>query len=287
MEMSEDFCVFILSHGRAGNVITYNSLQKAGYTGKIVVVVDNEDSTIDEYKEKFPDVAVFDKVDIAKKFDTGDNFEDRKTIVYARNACFEIARDLGYRYFLQLDDDYTYFSYTGISDGLFFHKVVLSFDEIVSAFLEFLKSTNAKTVTFAQGGDLLGGKDSSVVTKRIFPFLKRKAMNSFFCDVERPITFVGRINEDVNTYVLQGLKGDVFLTVPDVMLNQKTTQSNKGGMTDVYLESGTYLKSFYSVMYCPSAVKVATMGHKGRRLHHRVCWNNATPKLLREEHKKP
>ena len=29
-----------------------------------------------------------------------------RAIVYARNACFDLAKDLGITYFIQLDDDY-------------------------------------------------------------------------------------------------------------------------------------------------------------------------------------
>ena len=54
---------------------------------------------------------MFDKLEISKEFDTYDNFSDRRTIVYARNACFKIAKKLGYRYFLQCDDDYESFEY--------------------------------------------------------------------------------------------------------------------------------------------------------------------------------
>lgn len=62
---------------------------------------------------------------------------------------------------------------------------------------------------------------------------------------------------------------------------------NAGGMTDLYLDSGTYVKSFYSVMYCPSAVKVAVMGGDAeKRLHHNISWNNCAPKILRENYRK-
>ena len=63
---------------------------------------------------------------------------------------------------------------------------------------------------------------------------------------------------------------------------QKETQSNAGGLTDIYLELGTYVKSFYSVIAAPSCVKVALMGDKQMRLHHAVTWKNAVPKIIRE-----
>lgn len=58
-------------------------------------------------------------------------------------------------------------------------------------------------------------------------------------------------------------------------------------MTDVYLDSGTYLKSFFSVMYMPSAVKIKMMGYIEKRLHHHVDWNKAVPKIVSEKYRKP
>ena len=104
--MNKDFAAFILTHGRPNNVITYKKLKSAGYTGKIYIVIDNEDKTKKDYYKKFGDkVIMFDKKDVAKTFDEADNFNDRRSIVYARNVCFSIAKDLGLKYFIQLDDD--------------------------------------------------------------------------------------------------------------------------------------------------------------------------------------
>lgn len=111
-------------------------------------------------------------------------------------------------------------------------------------------------------------------------------MNSFFCDTERPFYFIGRINEDVNTYTTLASRGDLFFTLNNVQLVQTTTQSNKGGMTDVYLDSGTYLKSFFSVITMPSAVIIRDMGDNHRRLHHHIKWNNTAPKIINQKYKK-
>ena len=99
----DNFVVFILTHGRADNVITAATLKRCGYTGKTVIVIDNEDETAEEYKKKFgaENVYQFDKKAVSITFDTMDLSEDRRTIVYARNVCFDIARELGYKYFLE------------------------------------------------------------------------------------------------------------------------------------------------------------------------------------------
>lgn len=285
--MRNDFAVFILSHGRPDNVITLNTLKKANYTGKWYIVIDNEDDKADKYYKKYgtDKVIMFDKLEISKKFDTADMSQERRTVVYARNACFEIAEKLGLTYFLELDDDYNKFSYRKEIDGLLTQRVnVKQADKMFELMIDFLEKTQALTVAFGQGGDYVGGLNSGLYKVQV----KRKAMNTFFCTTKRPFKFVGRINEDTNTYVLYGSRGHLFLTIRDVMINQLETQSNKGGMTDVYLNSGTYLKSFYTVMMCPSCVKISRMGNTStsKRIHHRIDWNSAVPKIISERYKK-
>jgi len=281
---NKKFAALILTHGRPTKVYTYKTLRKHGYTGPIIIVVDNEDKTISKYKEIYGDkVYVFNKLETSKTFDTGDNFDDRRAIVYARNASFNIAKYLGYEYFIQLDDDYTDFRYKIDKYGNYINKSeILNLDNIFDIMLEFFKNTNIKSVAMAQGGDFIGGKKGQQNNDWV---LKRKCMNSFICCVNRQFKFVGRINEDVNTYTSTASRGDLFFTIPQIALSQKTTQSNSGGMTDLYLDSGTYVKSFYSVIYQPSSVVVALMGTKKKRLHHRVTWSNTVPCILDEKYK--
>jgi len=205
-------------------------------------------------------------------------------VTFARNACFDLARQLGFRYFLQLDDDYNCFDYRTNDRLEYTDDRIDDIEPVFDLLLDFYKEVPATSIAIAQGGDFPGGKAGkwAQTTKPM-----RKVMNSFFCDVERPFQFVGRINEDTTTYVTLGRKGHVFFTIPMLSLNQRTTQQNAGGLTDSYLENGTYVKSFYSVMYEPSCVAVNEMGEQHRRLHHRVSWDNTTPAILAERYRKP
>jgi hypothetical protein len=103
-----DFVVFILTHGRPNNVKTYKLIRNRGYTGRVVFVLDNEDQTRSEYEKNFgkENIVIFDKKWYADRVDEGNNFDNRKVIIHARNACWDIARDLGVTYFIQFDDDY-------------------------------------------------------------------------------------------------------------------------------------------------------------------------------------
>lgn len=281
---NKDFAVFILTHGRPDNVKTINTLNRCGYTGKVFFIVDNEDKSVDQYIANFGSdkVIVFDKKAMADAIDEGNNFDERRTITHARNFCFEAAKQVGVKYFIQLDDDYVAFEYRHANkEGTeLMGRCILNIDKIINLYLDFYKSTGFKSIAFAQGGDFIGGLHGGMVGK-----LKRKSMNSFFCSTDRPFQFVGAMNEDVNTYTTLGSRGVLFGMIPSVSLSQAATQSQSGGITDMYLKYGTYCKSFTTVMMQPSSVTVKMMQTKYTRLHHSIKWNNTVPCIISENHK--
>tara|TARA_R110002167_G_scaffold197902_1_gene400882 strand:+ start:496 stop:1341 length:846 start_codon:yes stop_codon:yes gene_type:complete len=281
--MRDDFAVFILTHGRPNNVLTKKTLDRCGYDGRIVYIVDNEDSTAEEYCENFGknNVHIFDKKLAADRIDEANNFDNRNVIVHARNVCFDLARKMGINYFVQLDDDYYELTYKfANSKGLLLSKNI---NKIFCSMLSFLDKSNAAAIAFSQCGDFIGGVDNG---KGSYRFNKRKCMNSFFCKTERPFEFVGSINEDVNTYTTLASRGVLFLTVPVFAINQKCSQKQNGGMTDIYRANGTYVKSFTTVLMQPSSVKVSLMNANHKRLHHSISWKNVTPQIISESHKK-
>lgn len=282
--MRNDFAIFILSHGRANNVKTLDTIKSCGYTGKWYVIIDNEDKQAQKYFENFGEehVVMFDKIEKAKHTDTCDVQQKRNIVLFARNSCHDIAKNLGLTYFLELDDDYIEFRERYEKNGTLSSRFVLDFDNICEAMVEFLETSGALTVAFAQMGDFIGGLECSMFKQRI----TRKCMNSFFCKVDRPFSFLGRINEDVNAYVLYGTQGKLMFTIADIALNQVDTQQNSGGLTESYLDNGTYVKSFYSVMVAPSCVQVAEMGVNHKRFHHLVNWENCLPKILSDRYRK-
>lgn len=283
--MSErNYCVFVLTHGRANNVITLKTLKKCGYDGKWMLVCDDEDEQLDQYISKYGEdrVAIFSKDKIEKRFDTMDLSKDRRTIVYARNACYDIAAQHGYDYFVELDDDYTAFEHRYVSGGKLLVKKMSRIHDVFESMFCFLDKSGAKTVALAQGGDFIGGAQGGFFKKG----LSRKAMNVFFCKTSNRMWWFGRINEDVNAYTLYGQRRELLFTFTRAAITQKSTQSNKGGMTDTYLDGGTYVKSFYSVICSPSCVKVAVTGDKHKRIHHRVQWEYCTPKILNERYRR-
>lgn len=281
--MNNKFAVLILSHGRADRIYTIEALRKGGYTGKIYIVVDDEDEQRGDYIRLYGDsVVTFSKKDMEGTFDKGDNLKDRRVIVYARNKCHDIARNLGLDYFLELEDDYTSFEFRVPKNGKLLVTKCKQLDRLFADMVEFLEVSGALTVALAQGGDFIGGYNGSFAYKG----LARKAMNSFFCKTDRPFKFYGRINEDVNTYAVLNQRGKKIFTFTGASIVQKQTQSNAGGMTGIYQDMGTYYKSFFSVMYAPSCVKISVMGSFHKRIHHNIIWSKCSPKILNERWKK-
>lgn len=156
--------------------------------------------------------------------------------------------------------------------------------------IDFLAETPRLTsICMAQSGDYIGGANSTMAKNQFH----RKGMNSWIIDVERAFSFSGTMNDDVNAYTKLSTTGTLFLTTGVIALNQAVTQTAASGNSDMYKEFGTYTKSFYSVMGCPSAVKIGTIQNSGERIktdlfrvHHHVTWNNVAPKILSEKHKK-
>ena len=281
--MRNDFAVLILSHGRPDRVETLKTLHKCGYTGKWYIVIDDEDSARNQYEEIYgkDNIVVFSKSDVAPRIDTMENSGRMNAVIYARNECFNIANKLGIKYFLELDDDYCRFEYRYAQGEKLMTYLIDDFDYVVDIMIEFLEDSDALTVAFAQGGDLIGGKESPRFKMKLI----RKAMNSFFCTTDRPFDFIGLMNDDVNTYCLEGSRGSLFFTVAELSLVQVPTQKSSGGLTELYEESGTYEKSFYSVMCCPSFIRISEMGCHHKRIHHLIDWEHGVPKILSESYK--
>ena len=284
--MRDDFCIFIISYDRPGRIPTLSALDKHGYTGDYYIVVDHE-GDIGPYEREHGEnrVVYLDKDGALPELDRGDNFDRRNCNVYARQQLWDLADDLGYDYFMVLDDDYQHFQYRFTEDRDYHpsYEYLDDFDQYIEAAIEYLDTAGLDTVAMAQGGDFIGGKESSLAQQIQ---AKRKAMNTFLCKTDRPFNFRGTINEDVNTYVRAAQYGKLFLTVNFVSVDQEDTQQEEGGLTDIYLDQGTYVKSFYTILYAPSCTSLMNLQDRsGGRIHHRVEWRNAVPKIVPESTK--
>lgn len=281
--MNRDFCVLILSHNRPNDIPTIQTLERHGYTGDWYIVVDHEDD-YESYTSVYDDekIIYFDKDEVVDDVDRADNFDNRNCNVYARNKSFEIAQELGYEYFMMADDDYTGFEYKFDEDFDYGYQQLNDLDKLIEGAIDLLGEADIDVLAFAQNGDFIGGSESQFGSK---VQTKRKIMNTFICRSDNPIEFRGTINEDVNAYTRNQQLGDVYLTVNFASVAQEMTQQHEGGLTDIYLDKGTYVKSFYTILFCPSSVGLMMLEDKHKRIHHKVDWRKTVPKMLSEDAK--
>lgn len=303
METS-DYCIIILSHKRAEFLKknTWALLDDRKSTAKRFVILSDDDPTIDEYIEMYgkDSVFVFNKSESEKMFniDLLDCYHgktnNKKGTVWARNTQYYAARKLGYRYFIVLDDDYTdiyvrklmykknkkpYLPNVCNLKGIDKETGISIFDKVCLDYFNILNSQDwLYVVSFAQTGDYPGGYQTTMVQQEY----RFKSMNVFFCDTEKEVRYFGRMNDDVNSYVLNGSRGEMSLTIHGPCISQFTTQSEKEGMTDLYKLFGTYVKSLYTCIQNPSSCRIGVLGNTFPRIHHNISWKYAVPCVLDE-----
>ena len=277
--MKTDYCIFVISHGKPENQ-TYRTLSERCHTQiPVYIVIDDMDKKKDEYLAKYGEdkVLIFSKKEYAKKCDMMDNFDFDKVIIFARNACYDFAEKLGFKYFIEFDDDYVEFRFRFPGDPSM--KLNDKFDRVIDMYFDFYKKhPEVKSLAFMQGGDV-----SAVFLGQV----KRKVMNGIFASTERRVVYNGRLNEDVNAYTQGNKIGEIFLSFHMVMLDQLPTQTG-GGMSDTYKAFGTYVKSFYSVMQNPSFIKIDVLctSKKSWRMHHGIKFDKGCVQIISSKYKK-
>lgn len=285
---SDSFCIFILTHKRASDILTLRTLNdKLGIYSNIYLLVSDDDDDLDIYKSKYGDMVItFSKDDVLKYTDTGSSPPIKQTPLYARNIVHKKAKEIGFNKFIVLDDDYYEFSIRYSLDDVLGRYIISdkeTFYYIANLFFSYFDTDERiKTVCFAQCGDMIGGVNGQM-SKNI---LQRKAMNTFFCRTDRPFRFVGALNDDVSTYTTLSSRGDIFLTNTLCTIEQRNTQQSSGGLTETYLKHNTYNKSMFTVIMGPSFTKISAMQTSIPRIHHTILKNNVYPKILSYKHKK-
>lgn len=280
MKVSSRYCIIIITHKRPRAQHTLSLLERHGVTSPIYLLVDDADPTLPEYQELYGErVVIFSKP--ATRFDKGDNLPGDNTAAWPCNAAFDVASQLGYNYFVLLGDDYVQARIYHAVGGEVRRLRMVGLQSLMDASMSLYEQQQSLTaLCWAQGADWIGGSP----TARI---IRRKAMNWFFLSVSRRFEFPGRLNEDVNAYVLHGRQGRLFLTLIPFVIEQVRTQLQPGGVTDAYLQFGTYRKSFYTLLYAPSCTRIGRLhGDVEPRIHHLISWRHAAPKVISSRYRR-
>ena len=278
--MRKDFACVVISHGRP-DCSTVKVLRRSGYTGKIYIVVDDEDDTLPDYIAKYGnDVHVFHKAD---NFDTGDLGGSMSACVFARNECLKVAEEHGLTYYLELDDDLENLSYRYNDEGHLRSVKARGLDRLFDGICTYFDETSIQGLGFGNAIDYIGGVPTFESDK-----VNRTGMNSFFLRTSNKFEWRGRNSEDTITSIDWGQKGQaVFRFRPvnakfDVWI-PKNKSAASGGSISMYEDEGSFMLRFYAVMFHPDCVSIRQTEGGYDNL---TKSSNAYPKIVSSRYKK-
>lgn len=268
--------VFICTHGRPDAQHTLKTLRRAGYTGKIYLLLDDEDETYRYYHHNLDDcddILQFNKQYYIDTVDIGRSDAKRKAILYAKCACEDYSKHLDLDAFIIADDDITDFRFRYEQDGkLLTQYVTQNMDEIINSYYKFILDGNICMTSFGTNQMFMGGLISD---ERKGEF--RIPYNFLFRNTSIPFKWISEMNEDTIS-VLAEHGNKYMIQLPFIKLEMKELMAGaKGGMTEFYNQMTTGTRIGTILMYSPSNVKyIAT----AKKITHAIKKDNAFPKLI-------
>lgn len=270
--------ILIISHKRP-QCATVQALKKAGYNGDWFIVADDMDDT--DYEGIYTGHVVrFLKSEYYEKSDTADNFRILTAALYARNACFDIAKEKGYDCFGLLDDDLTGFIYRYKDGKRLLSKKVRNFTPIFDAYCRFVIENGLASGGFVCSGRLIGGAKNPLIKQGGFYY---NPTNAYIINTHvEQSRFVGTIWEDSNYCFLNNMVGKIVAAFMPITITMSAPGSMKsGGMYETYRDiSSEYMAESYTNIVVPSFFKWkdGCIGHS---------FSLDVPKILGDKWRKP
>lgn len=278
-----NFAVFITTHSRVDSMTTYDTLRRAGYTGKIYVVIDNEDAQKMRYLNRYPDVLVYNKQLQFNKCDKVIKTEQKASVTYARNAVEEYAKQFKLDAFLVCDDDIVGLRYRWV-EGTTVRSLAMNggLDEVLQMYAEFMCVHKIAVSSFVHMLFYMSGVHD--LDKRISE--QRDAVQIFFRNTEFPMNWIGVMRQDILTNTETSKRGYVWWALPYITYDAKAmneTGNNEGGMKETYDNISEYQRTFLGVITSPSCIKVGCANDRIK-----MSWNKsaAYPMIVSSRYKR-
>lgn len=276
--------VFIPSHGRPYTQLTLSLLNRLHYSGDIYIVLDDLDKEIENYKSQQYNakILVFDKMKYTRLTDTMDATSrlQLKTVVYARNAILDFAKELGYKYFVMADDDITGLVYRYADAGSLKSKPIQDLNALLSAIAKFLSvSDNLRSASFSGQMAYIGGVGANLFTQGLWPSIYQFIV----CKTSDDFSFIGTHNEDYNTVLRDLIRSKLNYSISALSVQSPVRGSNAGGNQVV----NEYEADFYSIILRPDSVYMKLKLNSDGSMHAGTCKsvNNTYQKLLSDKYK--
>lgn len=279
-----NFAVFILSHKRADRVETYDTLRKGGYSGKIYVVVDNQDPMLERYQERFlDDVLVFDKQTYIDSSETLETTRMKSSAVYARNAIEQYAKDFELDVFGMFDDDVVNMRYRWVEEETVRSLSVRGgLDSVFEYYGQYMLDTDIACTSFPFTMFYVSGVHD--LDKRITEC--RHTYQIHIRNVHKPVEWIGIINHDTISQLLTMKLGYIWWSIPHLVFDAKPMNKESGGLKEVYDALKDFDMAFLAVIACPDCCKITTSNGQRSTLQIKENKYASYPMIVSQRYKK-
>ena len=249
--MKNKFAVFILTHGRPHNQVTLETLRRLGYTGKVYLVVDNQDETLTEYANIYEDVICFNKEIFINDTETGLSLPEPKFAVFARNAIEDIALYDGYDAFMMLDDDITNIR-VRFPDGnrLKSYSLKSCFNEVIDLCVEYVINQQIACMGLGFCNLYIGGIENF---EKENP-RQRLCAEAFIRNTKYTVKWRLNMVEDLITSIDGAVNNQVWFQFLPLQVDIRMSEGVvDGGNSDVYRKLGKFKVNFMPIIAYPSS----------------------------------
>ena len=244
--------VFIKTHGRPDNQLTLQTLRQAGYTGEIVLVLDDEDDTYNDYlkyRNENTALYIFNKERFVQKIDSGVSNPKRKVNLYAWCACEDLAKTYGEKFFIMADDDITGFRWRYEDNGhLRSLNITQNLDKAFSYIEDYMLSCNISAMSTGIPQMYFSGNIEDNLWKWRVPY------TFVFRNAKYKMNWVSEYEEDIITAIQSSIEGQYISVLPIIQRNTVEMGTNYGGMHNSYTNS--FKNAEYGYIWNPSCREI-------------------------------
>ncbi len=254
--MRTDYIIFIITHDRPYNQLTLNLLKELGYTGKYMLVIDDTDNVkayVDNYGSD--KVVVFSKEYYFSIADTGLSKSERvlKFPQYARMAIEDIAKELGYQFFMVFDDDLTNIRIRYDKNGVLKSQSTKGIiNEVFSKCIDFIDTANIACASFGWGNSYRSG------VKALYDYTSRNRMcaETFIRNGKFDVDWRPLMIHDLLTSISCNMQGQVWMQLLNIQIDIKVSEGKcDGGSAEVYRSFNKFRRVCFPLMMYPSCNK--------------------------------
>lgn len=224
-------------------------------------------------------VLVFNKKKYAENVDTHINKFGMSSALFARNACIDIAKDMGLKFYFVCDDDIRCTYFKDARTGKMVTTKITNIDAILFRLVAFMENTSIHAVAFADNGAYIGGVNQEV--RKGVKYVLTKFMLYRTSD---PVAYESIMWEDQASCYRDLKIGKINFSIMFLSAATPLNEKSAGGCSEMYRQSTDYVNSFMVLMGRPDCV-VITPG-KGGKCRMRTKQSALHPMILNEKYQR-